>query len=51
MAHPITHLSAMTRSRDTWPLHRKKKQARNRDRKTIARAAQRARDAEQDRKP
>lgn len=44
MAAVITSLSAMTRSRETWPRHKKKKAARNRDRRVIAAKAQRERD-------
>lgn len=44
MAAVITSLSAMTRSRETWPRHRAKARARAKDRKTIAAKAQRERD-------
>lgn len=37
----ITSLSSMARDATTWPRHKKKKVARNRERRTIAREAQR----------
>lgn len=45
MASTNTSLSAMTRSRETWPRHRKKKRERTARRAEIARRAQAARDA------
>lgn len=46
----ITNLQADTRSATTWPLHKAKARLRKADRKRIARAAQKARDAEANKK-
>lgn len=40
----ITSMSAMTRSRETWPAHRAKARRRAKERKSIAAKAQRERD-------
>lgn len=40
-----THLNTFVRDAASWPKHRKDKKARKRERKTIAREAQKAKDA------
>lgn len=40
----ITHNTTLTRDAGTWPMHKVKKKARDRERKTLARKAQQERD-------
>lgn len=47
----ITNMSAMTRTPATWPAHRAKKRKRERERRSIARAAQLKKESEQSRRP
>lgn len=44
MAASLTSLSAMTRSRESWPRHKAKARARHKARKAVAAKAQRERD-------
>lgn len=39
-----THLNTFVRDAASWPKHKKDKKARNRERKTVAREAQKAKD-------
>lgn len=47
----ITNMSSMTRDRATWPAHKAKARKRKRERRTVARKAQRERDLAQIRRP
>lgn len=46
-----THLNNFVRDAATWPTHKKKSQKRNRERKVVARAAQRERDDRETKNP